>query len=184
MWGGEYATVRVHDPPSALRSQSQRDIAYGHASSPVVLHKCPGQKMHFRMILLLSQSIAIASAVCVRGKNNTGVTAMWGPPSPTLLFYIWTSILWHPAGPRHILPSSTCLLGSPQALGEYFCFPWSVGKARLRRQCQGGGRRDALPFPSVLAFEIARCAHCLSSLHSQVICSSAIILLTAWEAYL
>lgn len=42
--------------------------------------------MHLRTILLLNQSTATASAVCVRGKTNTGVTAVRGRPSPAVLF--------------------------------------------------------------------------------------------------
>lgn len=132
----------MRSPLCPRGSRRRRGVACRSASSPVLLYKHLVQKMHLRLILLPSQSVAIASAVCVWGKNNMGVTVMPGPPSPPGLFTPGPASYGTQRDPGASFPAHL----ASSALNEHFCFPRSAGKAQLKGQC----RRDALPFPSTL----------------------------------
>lgn len=133
------------------------------------------QNMSLRMMLLLSQSVAIASAVCVQGKNNNG-TSWWYRVLPLPPYVLHLN--QNPLTPNRTLvhPSQATLSPwIPSGSQLIFC----VGKAWLK--CWRNGRGDARAYPPRLSSKqlVAPIAFNLSNLF---ICSSAIIPLTSWKA--
>lgn len=159
MWGGEYATVRVRDPPlcpqvpEPKRHRLQTRI---FSSAPPQM---PRAENAFQNDIITKpvycNSQCVYGAKIIPGSQRCGVL-------PLPLYFLHLD--QHPMAPSRTSahPSQPTL--PPRILSGsrwIFLLPMKWGKARLKRQCQGAGRRDGLPFPSALAFEIARCAHCL-----------------------